>query len=99
MNRYNVYKNKFGSGYILDVQTDLLSGLNTRVVVPLMTLSDSPKLAKYLNPTFEVDSEKVAMMTQFIAAIPETELTNPVENLSEFHHEISSALDMIFSGF
>ena len=99
MNRYDVYKNKFGTGYILDVQTDLLSGLNTRVVVPLISISDSPRLAKYLNPTFEVKGEKVAMMTQFIAAIPESELSNQIDNLSEFHHEISSALDMIFSGF
>ncbi|WP_026843554.1 CcdB family protein [Brumicola pallidula] len=99
MKRYDVYKNKFGTGYILDVQTDLLSGLNTRVVVPLMGVSDSPKLAKYLNPTFNVKGEEVAMMTQFIAAIPESELTNQTGNLGEFHHEISSALDMIFSGF
>jgi toxin CcdB len=99
MNRYDVYTNKFGSGYILDVQTDLLSGLNTRVVVPLVTISDAPKLAKYLNPRFEVAGEEVAMMTQFLAAIPESELTNQVDNLNQFHHEISSALDMIFSGF
>lgn len=99
MNRYDVYKNKFGTGYILDVQTDLLSGLNTRVVVPLISILDSPKLAKYLNPTFEVEGKEVAMMTQFIAAIPGSELTNQVDNLGVFHHEISSALDMIFSGF
>lgn len=99
MNRYDVYKSKFGNGYILDVQTDLLSGLNTRVVVPLMIISDTPKLAKYLNPTFNIDGEEVAMMTQFLAAIPESELSNHIDNLCEFHHEISSALDMIFSGF
>jgi len=98
MDRYDVYKNKLGSGYVLDVQTDVLSGLNTRVVVPLISISDSPKLAKYLNPTFEVDGEEVAMMTQFLAAIPESELNNKVNNLGEFHHEISSALDMLFSG-
>jgi hypothetical protein len=26
-------------------------------------------------------------------------LTNPVANLNQHHHEISAALDMIFSGF
>jgi toxin CcdB len=99
MDRYDVYRNKFGSGFILDVQADLLSGLNTRVVVPLVPISDAPKLAKYLNPRFEVAGEEVAMMTQFLAAIPESELTTQVDNLSQFHHEISSALDMLFSGF
>ena len=81
MNRYDVYRNNFGTGYILDAHTDLLSRLNTRVVVPLVNISDSPKLAKYLNPRLEVKGEEVAMMTQFIAAIPESELTNHVDNL------------------
>lgn len=31
MARFNIFENKGGSGYRLDVQTDLLSGLNTRV--------------------------------------------------------------------
>lgn len=99
MDRYDVYKNTSGSGYVLDVQTDLLSGLNTRVVVPLININDSPKLAKYLNPTFEVNGEEVAMLTQFLAAIPESELSKKVTNLGDYHHEISSALDMLFSGF
>jgi toxin CcdB len=99
MNRYNVYKNKYGSGYILDVQTDLLSGLNTRVVVPLIEIKDAPKTAKYLNPIFQIDGNEYAMITQFIASIPLSELTNPVANLNQHHHEISAALDMIFSGF
>ena len=99
MNRYDVYASKFSSDYLLDVQTDLLAGLNTRVVVPLIKLSDAPKLAKYLNPRFDVAGEEVAMMTQFIAAIPESELDKRIDNLGQFHQEISSALNMIFSGF
>lgn len=99
MERFNVYENKYGSGYLLDVQTDLLSGLNTRVVVPLMTMSEAPKAAKYLNPVFELNEESLVMVTQFIAAVPESELKHPVGNLSEYHHDINTALDMIFSGF
>jgi toxin CcdB len=99
MNRYDVYKNTFSPSYILDVQTDLLSGLNTRVVVPLIKIKEAPKTAKYLNPIFEINGNEYAMVTQYIASIPISELTNPVTNLHQHHHEISSALDMIFSGF
>lgn len=34
MARFDVYKNAGGSGYLLDVQADLLNHLNTRIVVP-----------------------------------------------------------------
>ncbi|MCF2947981.1 CcdB family protein [Paraglaciecola aquimarina] len=99
MNKFDVYRNRTGAGYILDVQTDLLSGLNTRVVVPLIQLTDSPKPAKYLNPIFTVDGEEFVMLTQFIASIPESELSQPIANIDNCHHEINTALDMIFSGF
>lgn len=32
MARFDVFKNEGGTGYLLDVQSDLLSGLNTRAV-------------------------------------------------------------------
>jgi|TARA_R110000868_G_scaffold210072_4_gene460026 toxin CcdB len=51
MERYKVYKNMAGTGYLLDVQADILIGLSTRVVVPLMPLAP----ARYLNPIFIVD--------------------------------------------
>ncbi|MGQ8367361.1 CcdB family protein [Glaciecola sp. 1036] len=35
---------------MLNVQTDLLSGFNSRVVVPLIRSFEAPKPAKYLNP-------------------------------------------------
>ena len=99
MSRYDVYVSKFSSDYLLDVQTDLLAGLNTRVIVPLVKISDAPKLAQYLNPKFKVAGEEVAMMTQFIAAVPESVLSRRIDSLAASHHEISSALDMTFSGF
>ncbi len=99
MERFAVYKNLAGSGYLLDVQSDILSGLNTRVVVPLMPLEMSPKPAKFLNPCFSVNEEDVVMLTQFLSAIPEKELKEPIQNLKQYHTEITTALDMLFTGF
>jgi toxin CcdB len=45
MAKYDVFPNPSGDGYLLDVQTDLLSDLNTRVVVPLLQTSSAPKPA------------------------------------------------------
>lgn len=99
MARFSVYKNNDSSGYLLDVQSDILSGLNTRAVVPMLRIDDSPKAADYLNPIFVIENESYVMLTQYIAAIPEGELNKRVTNLTEFHSEIMTALDMLFAGF
>ncbi|MGB1216006.1 MAG: CcdB family protein [Pikeienuella sp.] len=61
MARYDVYANPDASGYLLDVQADLLDSLNTRVVVPLMPISAAPSPAKRLNPVFNIQSEPHVM--------------------------------------
>lgn len=99
MAKYDVYPNPDGSGYLLDVQADLLDGLNTRVVVPLFQIQDAPDPAKYLNPIFDVNGDRVVMMTQFMASVPSSILTSPVATLSDQFAEITNALDMVFQGF
>jgi len=99
MARFDVYKMVGEKGYLLDIQTDLLTGLNTRVVVPLMPRAEAPIPAQRLNPVFEIENLEVVMATQFMAAIPAKELNETVDNLGEAHQEIAAALDMPFSGF
>lgn len=50
MERFNVYRNPSGSGYLLNVQADFMDSFNTRVVIPLLPLDEAPKPAKTLNP-------------------------------------------------
>ena len=98
MARFDVYRTS-SAGYLLDVQTDLLAGLNTRVVVPLLPLDTAPKAAKRLNPIFDIDNQSYLMATQFMAAMPETELKQKIGSLIEQQQEVSEALDMLFIGF
>jgi len=83
----------------VDVQTDLLENLKTRVVVPLLSLDAAPIPAKRLNPVFELEGKAFVMATQFMAAIPVSVLKEPAANLSPHHDEIVAALDMVFHGF
>lgn len=99
MARYDVYRNEGGAGYLLDVQSDLLNGLNTRVVVPLIPADVSPSAAERLNPVFSFDDVEVVMATQFLAAVPQKELGGPLGSLERVGDEISTALDMLFLGF
>ena len=99
MARYDVYPDPNGKGYLLDVQSDLLDAMNTKVVVPLFFLSDAPEPANSLNPIFEIEGNQVVMVTQFLAAVPVAILKDPKANLSEYFAEITRALDMVFQGF
>ncbi|USD64469.1 CcdB family protein [Vibrio sp. SCSIO 43136] len=84
---------------LLDLQTDLLDGLTTRVVVPLLEYDSSPKPANTLNPIFEVEGKQIVMLTQFLAAVSQIELREFVTDLSDHHKEVMDALDMLFLGF
>jgi toxin CcdB len=99
MARFELFRNEGAEGYLLDVQSDLLSGLNTRVVVPLLPASAGPAPAQRLNPVFSIEGQEWVMVTQFMAAVPEGELRCAVGSLAERQDEISAALDMLFLGF
>jgi toxin CcdB len=99
MARFDIFENEGGAGYLLDVQSDLLSGLNTRVVVPLLPKSPAPSPAQWLNPVFIIKGQELVMATQYMAAIPEGELRSSVGSLAEQQDDISAALDMLFLGF
>jgi toxin CcdB len=99
MARFDVYESASGVGYVLDVQTDLLTGLNTRVVVPLLPLDRAPRPAARLNPIFEIGQQRFAMVTQFLSAVPISELRKPTGTLAANGHLIIDALDMVFFGF
>jgi toxin CcdB len=99
MSRFDVYPNPDADGFLLDVQADILSLLNTRVVVPLMPQDGAPKPMHRLNPVFEVGGKRVVMMTHYIAAVPAKILSDPIGDLAARRHEVVDALDFLQQGF
>jgi toxin CcdB len=97
--RFDLYRNPDGKGYLLDLQSDLIGGLNTRVVAPLIPLADAPRPARRLNPVFDIADGQLVMATQFMAAVPTRELRERIGSLADQHDAIMNALDMIFTGF
>jgi len=85
--------------YLLDVQSDLLDSLATRIVVPLCkpdVLSGKP--AERLNPAFEVEGRKLFMLTLELAGLSRKALAERVANLAAQRAEIVAALDLAFTG-
>ncbi|MGP3698542.1 CcdB family protein [Rhodobacter sp. NSM] len=99
MAQHDLYPAPSGSGYLLDVQSDLLDGLNTRIAVPLLPEAAAPRPARILNPVFEIAGERHVLATQYLAAVPAGLLRQPVGSLAPHGHEVTRALDMLFQGF
>jgi len=99
MARFDVHANRHAAGYLLDVQSDLLGRLNTRVVVPLMPLDAAPAAAQQLNPQFEIQGQAVSMVTQFMAAIPCAELGPAVGTLEAERDRVLLAIDFLHQGW
>jgi toxin CcdB len=98
MAKFDVFRRRTGTGYLLDCQADLLKQLNTRFVVPLLPAEAAPKPAARLNPTFEIEGEPYVMMTQFAAAVLVGELGEKVGSLIDRDVEVINALDVLISG-
>jgi toxin CcdB len=86
--------------YLLNVQSDLLDVLQTRVVVPLAVPEVlSGKAAQRLNPTFEVEGRRVVMLTPELAGIPTRLLGSLVMSLEPERERIIAALDFLILGW
>jgi toxin CcdB len=104
MAQFDIYENKNPETkksipYLLDLQSDLLDNLTTRVVVPLITVAAMGKAAKYLNPQFKIKRTTVIMSTAELAGVNMHVLGDKVCSLKEHRTEIISALDFLFTGF
>jgi len=85
--------------YLLEVQSNLLEPVSTRVVVPLALLSERGQPAKYLNPQFEIEGVQVVMVTEQIAGIPKRALGKRLLSLAVQRDQIMDAIDFLFRGF
>jgi toxin CcdB len=94
--QYDVHR--LGSGLVIDCQSDLLSDLNTRVVVPLIPLERAPKPARRFNPVFSIDGAEHVMDTQFVSAVERRQLGAVVASVADSSFEMTDALDVLISG-
>lgn len=84
--------------YLLDIQANLLSGLASRVVVPLLTADSIVHPLQILNPAFTVEGTRVILSTPELAGIARSELGETVATLASERDTIIAALDLLLTG-
>jgi toxin CcdB len=105
MARLDVYLNPGAHAgttpYLLDVQSDLLDGLGSRVVVPLRRLEHFPSvsLPERLIPVVTIDGKAYLLETPKMGAVPQRVLKTPVASLVNEQSRIMDALDFLFQGY
>lgn len=104
MARFDVYANpdadeKKRIPYFLDIQSDHIQGLQTRVVVPLWNSEFMNLQAKNLHPTFVIKGQQVVMDTPSLGATPTQFFSRAVANLSAEQLIIQDAVDALFGGY
>ncbi|WP_297198889.1 CcdB family protein [uncultured Pluralibacter sp.] len=101
--QYVVYRNKNSHSaypYLLDIQSDIIDELHTRLAIPLYPLSGlSHSPARRLTPTLTVEGEDYLVMTHEMASIRLSQLGEEVMSAAPYRQRIRAALDFIIDGF
>ena len=105
MARFDVYANPgnhaAATPYLLDVQSNLLDALDSRMVIPLRSLKAFPKvkLSNRLTPIFTIKGEEFLLETPKMGAVLQRVLKVPVTSLADEQDQITAALDFLFQGY
>lgn len=84
--------------YLIVLQSDLVDGLRSTVVAPLVVRSELLG-APRLNPIIAVEGQDYWLATHELFAIDRRALGQPVTSLKERRDTIVDALDFLFIGF
>jgi toxin CcdB len=104
MSQFTVYANKNAKTrktfpYLVDIQSDLLEGLQTTVVIPLCKASQlQDQIIAKLCPLVEISGEKFVAMSQQLAGIDRSQLGKEITILAENRSQFIAAIDFLISG-
>lgn len=84
--------------YLVVLQSDLVSGLSSTVVAPLVP-RDQMKGASRMNPIVNVDGQEFWLATHELFAVDRRMLRKTVTSLAQERDAIITALDFVFTGY
>src|SRR6056297_1739693 len=96
MAQFDLYRLR-GGQLVVDLQTDLIGIEASRIVAPLREAGRYTAFPE-LTPTVEVDGEAWIVRVQELAAVPGSELREPVRSLEAHQDALKRALDILIDG-
>jgi len=104
MSQYSLYKNENKNSkktypLFVDVQSDLLDSLNSRVVIPLSLNRETNNTnAKKLCPIFDIEGKNYILLTHQMTSVPCSILKKNSGSLANYRYEILGAIDLLVTG-
>ncbi|WP_291841707.1 CcdB family protein [Maricaulis sp.] len=102
MARFDVYRpTGRPASWLVDVQSSLLSDLESRVGIPLVPLEGGrQETIDRLMPVLGIEGQDFVLVTTDIAMVPTHLLGTPVTNIEAEHRDtITAAMDFLFQGY
>jgi len=84
--------------YLVELQANMLSALDTRLVAPLVPAAEFGPVATRMNPEFRIGNRKFVMDTALMAGVPCKLLGEKVVSLADRSADILGAVDFLLSG-
>lgn len=102
MARFDVYRyNDRVAPLVVDVQSDLLNELDTRVIIPLAPKENVyDHLLPKLKPALEIEGRTYLLITTDITVVWRSSLGQCVTNIENpYRQEITDSIDFLLQGF
>lgn len=100
--QFTVYNNKGNSRaypYLLDVQSNIIGDLNSRMVIPLFPLAAfRGQPAQRLNPVIIIEGNKYVVMTHEMAGVRIGQLGAEIADVQAHRQQIKDAIDFLIDG-
>lgn len=99
MSRFDLYRGQGYSDYLLDVQSNFVDFLDSRLVIPVVTLEKMQDINPRLHVPVIIDDQPHHIITNLMGAVHGTSLGKPVGSLSAYEYDITAAIDFLLQGF
>lgn len=105
MAQFDVYRNPSARQrdvmpYMVEVQSNLLQGLPTRLMMPLGIAALLPSaIPRNLCPRIDFNSERMHLLAHLASPFRATDIGKPLGSVAEHASDIVAALDAVLSGF
>jgi toxin CcdB len=100
MARFDVHRcRRPGGPYLVDNQTEFLSRLPTRLVIPLLPAAAFGSLIERLHLRVAVEGRELVLATNLMASVRRDQLGERVASLENRRSEIVAAVDFLQQGF
>lgn len=99
MARFDVYALKGVGPLVVDIQADILSRLDSRVVPLLPTDQAGSQAMPRLVPPIKLNGIEYRLMTPELSGIPAAYLKSSIGTVADQHHVIVDAVDFLLQGF